>query len=171
MPWDQRKAIRQKIAIALSLEVSSIYCPEVIAPNIVLLIEEIEKSNFNEFLCMCGNKSTNESTWRAHIQDKHLKVKECTYIFGGVYRILHRLDMNLIGNAQPRREDLIGSWTDQALRIQKLFLLRDNIGIADTKRLPPSTLYQYEKQRRYSEKAIRRLTNRENYLQYFNKPI
>ena len=169
VPWDIRKGLRQKLGMGLNLEVSSIYCPEIVAPQIEALMAELDNTNYAMWLCVCGNASTCESAWRSHLADKHHRLKEALLTFSGVFKKLSTLDMNLIGNASQRREDLIGPWQDQVLRIQKYYILRDYVGICDHRRHPSKYLHTYERQKRNSLHSKMRKINRSKALLYFNK--
>ena len=54
MPLIIRKECRQLIGLGIGLEICTLYYPEVIAPNILSVLELVKQGCYEKFVCPCG---------------------------------------------------------------------------------------------------------------------
>ena len=95
------------------MEVSALYLPTLIAPNITTLLEEVKQGDFEKFLCICGKFAQSEQSWRCHLTDKHRQLMEFYTVFAGIASKISKLDLRYLGNTSQRRDDLLDSLHNQ----------------------------------------------------------
>jgi|LauGreDrversion4_2_1035121.scaffolds.fasta_scaffold96178_1 hypothetical protein len=100
IPAIVRLEVRQKIALGIGLELCSLYCPEVIAPNVLKMLAKIEKRGWTGFICVCGGWVKCEQSWRCHLTAHHRKLMEYYCIFQNEYFRIPKLDLTLLGNTK-----------------------------------------------------------------------
>ena len=113
----------------------SIYQPFGIGPNVPLMLERVKIIEWRQFLCPCTAMFKAEHSHRIHMSGgPHRAVQETLSTLSEVYEKLPELDLEVIGDASKRREDLLGSYDEQKLRLMKLFAIRKLIKGTDKTR-------------------------------------
>ena len=61
-----RLEVRQKMSLAIQLELMSIFQPYAIGPNLQLLLEKVKGIEYKQFLCACSSMFKDEPSFRCH---------------------------------------------------------------------------------------------------------
>ena len=80
-----RLEVRQKMSLAIQLELMSIFQPYAIGPNLKLLLDKVKGIEYRQFLCACSSMFKDEPSFWSHSNCNHRHIVEYTSQFTDVY--------------------------------------------------------------------------------------